>query len=114
MQSTNVPQPIKQAVCLPSRRFSDFTRLKDNWCKGKDSLILLSNLLISGIIENFLRQNFIVVFRFLLSILDYVSLIFNRVDLDLEDFRLKGVGYKFLLLNVRLFHYSIISKILHV
>ena len=84
VQATNIAQPIEYAVGLPSRRLCNFTGLKVDRSKGVIVLRVQRQEPICAILMGNLRAHTEEVCLLGLSVLEPVSLILDRVNLNLN------------------------------
>ena len=116
MQTAYVSQPIEYAVGLSSRCFNYVGRYENSFCKVVKTQRFVTQILSPAIFSWFLTTNANEIFLFLLTVLKPVSLILNRVSVDLNFWPLcMGLpDVKSLLKNFRLFDYSLFPKFLQV
>ena len=114
MKTTNVPQPIEDAIGLSSCLFNNFPWHKLSICECVYAFRQLNKIIFQAIISQIQKTNIGEVSFFLLTILQQVSLILDRAHLDLHLLRPRvlSVHREILCLDNRLFDYSLFSKLL--
>ena len=114
MQATNVSQPIKYTVGLPSCRFTYDSRYKSSISKGVKTLPILNELVRKINFLDTLWNNAEEVSLFLLSILEPGSLVLDRIRINLNIFPLSLAISNLICLRkyLRLFGNSLFSELL--